>query len=221
MKLQKQTIDLLKNFHTINPNILVFPGNKITSRTTAKNIYVEATVPDTFESEFGVYSLPEFLGAISLFSEPEITFNDHSIEISQGKSKVNYTLAAKEVLDYPDPDKPFKKPDFDVNFSLTEDNLRSLVKAGNILSATDILISGDCEKIVCSVVDPKNSSANTFSIEVGETEKSFKVYIKLENLKMPMGAYEVGLCSRKIAEFKATSMEYVMYIANEKNTSWE
>lgn len=47
------------------------------------------------------------------------------LKLVRCKSKVNYTLAAKEVLDYPDPDKPFKKPDFDVNFSLTEDNLRS------------------------------------------------------------------------------------------------
>jgi len=102
MKLSKHTIDIFKNFASINQNLLIHPGNMIDTRTVAKNIYVQATVDDVFEQEFGVYNLAELLGVISLFSDPDLVFSDNSMTISQGKNTVQYVFASPEVLDYPE-----------------------------------------------------------------------------------------------------------------------
>jgi len=218
VKLTKQTLEVLRNFAAFNQNILIKKGKLISTRTVAKNIYAEAVVDVEFEQEFGIYNTNEWLGIISLFSEPEFALSENSMAISQGKNKVQYVFASPEVLDYPD--KPIKMPATDASFELTDENLKSLLKAGAVLSGTDLLIQGDGSTITCTVLDPKNPSSNTFAVEVGETSKTFSTYIKLENLKLIPGIYEVNLSSKKIAQFKSKTIEYNVYIAAEKNSSW-
>lgn len=218
MKFSKATLSILSNFASINQNILIKKGNKLTTRTVAKNIYVEAVVEDEFEQDFGIYNCNEFLGIVGLFSDPTFELSKNSVTISQGKNKVQYLFAEPEVLDFPD--KPIKMPATDASFELSEENLKSLQKAGAVLSATDLLISGDGVLITCTVLDPKNPSSNTFTVEVGETDRAFSAYIKLESLKLPAGIYDVMLSSKKIAHFKNKTMSYDFYVANEKNSTW-
>lgn len=218
MKLSKNTVEILRNFASINQNILIKAGTTLSTRTVAKNIFAEAVVEDEFEQEFGIYNLAEFLGVISLFSEPEFTLSDNSVKITQGKNTVQYVFASPEVLDYPD--KAIKMPSTDATFELSEENLKSLLKAGSVLSATDLLIQGNGETIVCTVLDPKNPSSNTFSVEVGTTDRVFSSYIQLANLKMIPGIYEVNLSAKKITQFKSKTLDYKFYIANEKNSTW-
>lgn len=218
MKISAETIAILKNFASINQNILIKAGSVLTTRTVAKNIFATATVDTVFPQDFGIYNLQQLLGVLSLFSDPDITPSDKMLTISQGKNKVQYMFAAPEVLDYPE--KAINMPATDAEFELTEENLKSLLKAGAVLSSTDLKISGDGSVITCTVLDPKNVSANTFSVEVGTTDRSFDVYIKLENLKMLTGKYNVALSEKKIAHFANASVEYSLFIANEKNSTW-
>ena len=218
LTLSKQTLEILRNFAAINQNIRIREGNLLTTRTVAKNIYVEAIVPDTFPSEICVYNLNELLGVVSLFSDPEFTLSDNSVTISQGKNKVQYVFASPEVLDYPD--KAIKMPPIDVSFVLTDENLKSLLKAGSVLSATDLLIKGESGLITCIVLDPKNPSSNTFEIEVGTTDRAFSTYIQLGNLKMPSGTYDVKLSSKKITQFVSQTFDYNFFVAAEKNSVW-
>lgn len=218
MKFSKATLEILRNFASINQNILIRAGTVLATRTVAKNIFVEATVEDEFEQDIPLYNLAEFLGVVSLFSDPEFILTDNSVKITQGKNTVQYVFASPEVLDYPD--KAIKMPSTDATFELSEENLKSLLKAGSVLSATDLLIQGNGETIVCTVLDPKNPSSNTFSVEVGTTDRVFSSYIQLANLKMIPGIYEVNLSSKKITQFKSKTMKYAFYIANEKSTTW-
>ena len=64
MKLSSDTINLLKNFADINPNILVKEGNKLSTISTMKNILAEADISESFDQEFAIYDLPEFLRSI-------------------------------------------------------------------------------------------------------------------------------------------------------------
>lgn len=218
MKISKATVEILKNFSSINQNILIKKGSTLSTRTVAKNLFATAVVDTEFQQDFGIYNLQSFLGVLSLFSDPEVELSENSMVISQGKNKVQYLFAAPEVLDYPE--KALNMPPIDAEFELTEENLKSLMKAGAVLSSTDLLISGDGATITCSTVDPKNSSANTFAVEVGETDKTFKAYIKLETLKLPTGSYKVGLSSKKIAKFENKDIDYNMFIANTSDSVW-
>ena len=57
MKLSTDTREVLKNYSTINSNLLVSSGNQIATMSQMKNIVSKATLPDTFETEFAIYDL--------------------------------------------------------------------------------------------------------------------------------------------------------------------
>jgi hypothetical protein len=218
MKFSPSTISILRNFASINQNIFIKAGNTLSTRTVAKNLFATATVDTEFPQDFGIYNLSTFLGVLSLFSDPEIELSEHSMTISQGKNCVRYAFAAPEVLDYPD--KSINMPSTDAEFELTEENLKSLLKAGAVLSSTDLRIAGDGTTITCSTVDPKNPSANTFSVEVGTTDRVFNTFLKLENLKLPTGAYSVKMSEKKRVHFENKVITYSMFVANTKESNW-
>ena len=74
MKISENTISILRNFSDINVNIL-FTGKTLQTMSTMKNIMAKADVEENFESEFGVYDLPEFLRALDSFQQPVLNFN--------------------------------------------------------------------------------------------------------------------------------------------------
>ena len=91
LTLSKPTIQILKNFSAINSNLLIRPGNKLVTMSSYKNIVAEAMVEETFEQEFGIWDLSQFLGIITLFEQPELEFHDKYMEISnEAGSSVKY-----------------------------------------------------------------------------------------------------------------------------------
>ena len=59
--ISKQTLGILKNFSSINSNILISPGNVIKTISPMKNIMSKSTVKETFETEFGIWDLNKYL----------------------------------------------------------------------------------------------------------------------------------------------------------------
>ena len=82
MKLNENTKDILKNFSEINTNILIKPGNQLATISTMRNIFAKATISESFEKEFGIYDLNEFLSEVSSLKKPEISLQDKFIHIS-------------------------------------------------------------------------------------------------------------------------------------------
>ena len=74
-KLSQHTLSVLKNFSSLNSNLLVKQGNVINTITPAKNVVAQAVVDETFDVEFGIWDLNKFLGTVSLFNDPEFTFS--------------------------------------------------------------------------------------------------------------------------------------------------
>ena len=82
MKLSKDTVAIFKNFAGINSNLLLKAGNKLATISAQKNVMADVTVAETFP-DFGIYDLNEFLGAMSLFEDPDLEFGDKSVTISE------------------------------------------------------------------------------------------------------------------------------------------
>lgn len=76
MKLSKNTINILRNFSGINTNLLLKPGNQLMTVAANKTAFASAEVEETFDTEFGIYDLSEFLGVLSVFSEPDLEFSE-------------------------------------------------------------------------------------------------------------------------------------------------
>ena len=74
MRLSKSTLDILKNFSTINQSIRFKKGNLLTTLSIQKNILSRAHVEEEFPKDFAIYDLSEFLSAMLLFKDPEFGF---------------------------------------------------------------------------------------------------------------------------------------------------
>jgi hypothetical protein len=207
MKLSDKTIQILKNFATINQSILVRPGNVLKTITPLKTILAQATVAETFEQEFAIYELPRFLGTISLFSDPEFTFQEKFVTISSGKQRVNYTYADASMIMTP-PSKDISFPDTEVEFTITADQLSTISKAGAVLQMPEIAVVGEDGLISIRAIDSKNSSADVFSLDVGECDKDFKVIFRPENLKLIPSDYKVSLTTAGICRFESDNLTY-------------
>ena len=57
MNLSNDTVNVLKNFATINPNLVFQPGQKLKTISESKTILASATIVEDFPQEFGVYDL--------------------------------------------------------------------------------------------------------------------------------------------------------------------
>ena len=91
MNISNETLDVLQNFASINPNILISPGQDLKTIAEAKNIMAEAHVPETFPVEFGIYDLNEFLQVIGLIQTPDLDFGVERVVIKYADvSRVNY-----------------------------------------------------------------------------------------------------------------------------------
>lgn len=218
MKLSKETVALFKNFAGINSNLLLKNGNKLATISGQKNVMADATVTETFP-DFGIYDLNEFLGAMSLFDDPELDFQDKYVSISQGNMKIKFFAADASVLTAPQ--KAITFPDAEINFNINADKLTMIHKTASVLRSPDVSIVGDGSTITVVVGDKKNATGNSFSEAVGTTDKSFKVNLKVENLKMIPGDYEVSISSKKISRFKSPTSDLVYYVAVEADSTFE
>ena len=64
IKLSKETMDILKNYSSINSNIFINSGNRISTISPIKNILSEVEVSETFVVGFGIWDLPKFLRSV-------------------------------------------------------------------------------------------------------------------------------------------------------------
>ena len=223
MQLNKVTHDILKNFSEINTNILIKPGSELNTISTMRNIFAKATITESFDSEFGIYDLNEFLSVVSSLDKPSLTLQDKYMTISTegSKSKAKYFYSDPSVI--VSPQKDVNMPESDVTFTLSESNLAQLQKMAAILKAPDLALvgtkGGDCVLKVC---DKKNDTSNKFDIVVGENATAdYTFYFKVDNLKMMAGDYDVAVSSKSISHFKNTKLPIEYWIALEPDSVFD
>ena len=221
MNLSSDTVAVLKNFSDINQNILVKPGNKVQTISTMKNILAEADISETFDQEFAIYDLPEFLRSIDLFDSPTLKFNGGSnVTIAEEKSKQNikYFFADKSVIVAPT--KSITMPDKFVTFNFKKENFAKLMKAATTLNLPDVAVIGNGKSISMVATDKKNKSSNEYSIDVGESDKVFKAYFKVENFKMITDDYDVAISNQKISHFVNRNKKVQYWVALEPDSEF-
>ena len=76
---------MMKNFSDINMSIEVKAGNILRTVSVQKNILAQAELDTTFPQDFAIYEVNRFLGAASLFDDPEFTFGEKSVKIGNNK----------------------------------------------------------------------------------------------------------------------------------------
>ena len=222
MKLSNNTISVLKNFASINQNLVIKEGNEITTMSAMKNIVAKAEVEETFTKEVAIYDLNEFLAALSLFTNPILTFNDGFVTITEENSNrgtsLKYFYSDPSVVT--SPSKTITMPSTEVTFRLSDADLNKVQKAAGVIGAPDLVLEKTDVGTHLTVKDKKNDTANNYSIDIDvKSECKYNFYFKTENLKVLPGTYDVEISSKNISHFKNGKTEY--WIALEPESKYE
>lgn len=224
MKLNENTVTMLKNFSNINSNMVFKEGNRISTIAEAKNILATVSLEDAFPKEFGIYDLNEFLGVIHLVDEPDLSFDEKFITVSDstGRSKIKYFFTDIDMLTKPNDtmiEKASAMSDWNIRFDLDNDTLNKIKRAAQTLGHSSMSISANGGTILLTVFDPENSTSNSFSIDVPGTydSENFNLVINISNLKILPGDYKVELSSN-MSKFTGDKVTY--WIALEKSSTY-
>ena len=218
MNISPETLDILRNFSTINSGLTVKEGNELKTVSAMKNIFARAIVTDTFDKEHSIYDLSEYLGAVSLFDTPNFEFNAEKVTVSEGDNSVQYYYADPQMVI--SPQKDINMPDPEITFDIDEGVLDSLLKASSVLSLPDMVLSSDGTTVILTVKDKKNSTSNIFSKTVAQGNGStYEMFLRMENVKVIPGDYTVFVSSKGIAQFtnRKQSVEYFIALEPDSN----
>ena len=224
MKLSEHTISVLKNFASINQNLVIKEGSELQTMSAMKNIVARSGVEENFPKEMAIYDLNEFLAALSLFSSPVLEFDDQYVTIKEESNPTNslkYFYSDPSVVQ--SPSKTITMPSEDITFELTSGDLSKMKRASAVIGAPDMVLENTDQpfKSILNAIDKKNDTANNYSLDISTNgDGEFKFYFKVENLKLMDGSYDVSVSSRNISNFKSKNSDVEYWIALEPESTY-
>lgn len=209
MKLCNDTVNTLKNFSQINPSLVVEAGSELVTMSPSKTIIARMITEEVFNQPFCIYELNKFLGVISMLEEPDLNFNDKSVEIKSKTGNVNYTYADPTMVVAPLTNK-IDVTDPVCSFNLNNTQLTSLIRAASVLQTDIIRLVSVGGKLKVGTADSKDPTSHTFDLDIeGDIENDFTINVKTENVVKIMPS-----------EYNVTVSERVIQFQNDTHTYW-
>ena len=223
MKLSEHTTSVLKNFASINQNLVIKEGKTISTMSAMKNIVAKAEVDEDFPREIAIYDLNEFLAALSLFTNPVLDFSENYVMITEeGKTgnSLKYFYSDPSVVTTPSSE--ITMPETEVKFSLDSSDLSMVQRAASVIGSPDLVLEKNGTGSYLTVKDKKNDTANNYSLDVdAEGNGEYNFFFKVDNLKLLPTNYDVNVSSKNISHFKSQAGNAVEYwIALEPESSY-
>ena len=222
MKLSDNTKMVLRNFATINQNLVIKEGSELLTMSAMKNIVAKAEVEETFPKEIAIYDLNEFLASISLFAVPVLEFEEQYLiikEEDQPHKKLKYFYSDPSVVQTPS--KTISMPSEEVSFELKIEKLLEMKKAAGVISSPDMVLQKLNGSSSLLAKDKKNDTANNYSSDIKtDGDGEYKFFFKVENLKLFDGDYDVKISSKNISHFKNYKSNIEYWIALEPESTY-
>ncbi len=222
MKLSEHTTSVLKNFATINQNLVIKEGSELLTMSSMKNIVAKATVEENFPKEFAIYDLNEFLASLSIFKSPVLEFEEQYLTIKeedQPHKKLTYFYSDPSVVQ--SPTKTITMPSEEVKFHLDMNKLLEMKRAAGVIGSPDMVLQKSGGNSSLLVKDKKNDTANNYSSDIKtDGDGEYKFFFKVENLKLFDGDYDVKISSKNISHFKNDKSNIEYWIALEPESTY-
>jgi len=218
MKFSGETLSILKNFASINTNIIFKQGDNVATISNAKNIFAKATIKESIPNEFAIYDLNSLLAMLTLMENQDVAFGDKSLMVTSDKGKFEYFYSNPEIVTGA-PSGEIEHVEV-YKFKLMAEDVQMIMKAAAITGAPTISITNKNQNVTLSVSDRKNDTASNFKKSLGTSFDNFDVYIAVENLKVIPDAYDVAVAKTangkaKFLHFKHESKQLQYWIACE------
>lgn len=210
MKIDNETIEILKNFSQINNQIYVKSGNVIRSMEKGKTILAESKLPFTFDVDFAIYDLNKFMVALNLFKSPELTFEKKFVRISDDNKNLDYYYANPETLDDATVKalKDISETDIMDEIDINYDTLINVKNVSNTLDLDCLMIEADGQTISFNLYNEKNRSAGAFKEVVGKTDKTYKISANKIKHKMFKDDYKLIIFDSGIVKLIGNKVTY-------------
>ena len=220
MKLSDNTVSVLKNFSTINQSLQFKNGKVLKTISPLKTIFVEATVDEEFSKTFALFDLNKLLAKISLYKEAHLGFEEDRIVIAtEDKKKSDYIKYCSTQVIVTPPEKQITLENPDCEFSISKEDLEWMRRSAGISGSPNFVFESNGETITFMATDLKDDSSDQSKIEIGTSDKTFRVAMKVENFKMMDGSYDVAVSKKGMARFKNKDVDITYYIAIEAANS--
>ena len=217
--LSKNTLDVLKNFSTINSSIVFRKGSTVRTISNAENILAKFTGEEVFPSDFAIYDLSQFLSGISLFNDPQLEFTSTDfVSIRGGRQSAKYYFSDPEITLKSAPEKNVNFPGADLQFNLTADDLLALQKASAVYGLPDLTFQSEegLDTIKLILRDKENDTSNTYDITVaGCSTGTYSLDVKIDNIRVLPGDYSIKVSKALISEWNNATVDLTYYIALE------
>lgn len=198
MQISKQTLQILKNISSINPTVAFKTGNTIFNASPSMSVLVKSVIEETFEKDFNIYDLTNFLSALDTMDSPFLEFRENYVRIASNGSYCDYyycspAIIGEEFLNLNQKNPKLESPVSE--FILSEDQIKTLYKMSSVLSLDFLKISTDKDlNVSISVVDSNSDSQNTFKTDThtkAKEEFEFYLNLRVNNLTLIPSEYMV------------------------------
>ena len=222
MKLSEHTTSVLKNFATINQNLVIKEGNELLTMSSMKNIVAKATVDESFPRELAIYDLNEFLAVVTSFQNPVLDFHEqHLIIKEENDPHKKYTYFYSDPSVVQTPTKTITMPSEEVTLEISKKELSEIKRAASVIGSPDMVLEKSNGNSSLIAKDKKNDTANNYSTDIKTNgDGEYKFYFKVENLKLLEGNYDVGISSKNISHFKNKNSKVEYWIALEPESNY-
>jgi hypothetical protein len=133
-----------------------------------------------------------------LLNDPELEITDNEVVIKDGSNIVNYKCGKAETIIVPGAEPTLSNPI--VSITLQYSSVVQVVKAASVLRLEHFAIVGKDGKLYAEAFDLSEKIKDTYRIEIGETEKTFRVIFEIVNLKLFAADFAVDIFSVKAGE---------------------
>ena len=220
MKFSDTTLEILKNYSTINQGLVVKPWSVLKTITPSRTVLATAIVAEKFPVAFALYDLNKFLAKLSLYKDCEMEFETDRIVIKDTHNKrTDYIkYSSPEVVKGP-PDKELTLDDPDYEFTLSQEDLIWQRKSAGVSGSENFVFRGDGTNIYLQSNTVKDDSSDLSSTIIGTTKGIFSCVLQVSNFKLLDGSYKVKISKVGLTKFEHTTKDIEYFVAVESGLS--
>lgn len=215
-KFSMNTLNIVKNFSTINPGMVFSPGKILQTLEPTKAILAKAEIEEEIPGEFAISDLSRFLGVLSMHDKETMELKvepNKFVEILSGDKKTTiYRTTDKSNIVYPQ--KQLKMPEIVAQYSLSAKIISDIISDAASLGLPHVVFCGN----EVLIKDVKDSSADSHKICIPHLPPgNFQATFKIENFSRLLKnvSYNMYL-AEKVSHFVSEDGKLEYYIALEK-----
>jgi hypothetical protein len=223
MKFSQKTIEVIKNFSTINQGMLFKQGKVLKTVSPQKNVMALANIEDEITNEFSVYDLNNFLTVLSLTDNCEFSFDDEHVILNskQGRGVVNYRFTAQNMIVTP-PEKDIVFPEAEIKVTIEQEDLLWIFKTSSVLGTPHIGIYSDGNGVFVTAFDATGTGSHNTNLKFASGNGDvYNIHFKIDSLKIIPGTYEVHISSKGVSHWTNKNEEIQYWITTEPGSKYQ